>query len=157
MELMSKMKMDECTRLRATIDEKVKKKKEGYTLKEVSQIEEKFQQQSVMLTNMRRENEQLLRSVQIKEQELLKTKSESAKQEEKLKKHIKNHQEYLKNKRLLKEARIDTENLSKQLSLLKVDSEEKSAEIFQARIDNLIKEQTELKNQLERKKEDIAE
>ena len=91
------MQVQECTTLRNAIEEALVEDKDGQSARNIEQIEEKLQQQSIMLTNIRKENEQLVLSMRRKEGEIAEIQESAAKVEEKAKKYVKGHKDYVKN------------------------------------------------------------
>ncbi len=145
MELGLKLQSEECSKVRQSVEDAMQEAKDEEGAKRAAQAEEKLQQQSIMLTNMRKENEQLLVSVQRKDKEADELQETLGKAEERGKKYAKDHKDFIRNKRVLRETKKELESLRKQVAMLTVDKgEAKGADVYQARIEELIQQQRDL-------------
>jgi len=155
-ELRIKVDTEECRKLRETLKEVIENEKgnDSY-LEEIRQIEEKLQEQSVTLANIRKENEQMEIIVKRKDAELIELQEKATRTEAQRKKYLKENKEFTKSKiRLLNEKKT-LDKLRQQVAMLKVNKNEQPIEVYKIRIENLIKQQKELEEVLESKEKEI--
>eukprot|EP01022_Parablepharisma_sp_SALTPOND_P000636 TRINITY_DN1035_c0_g1_i1.p1 TRINITY_DN1035_c0_g1~~TRINITY_DN1035_c0_g1_i1.p1 ORF type:complete len:1060 (+),score=190.11 TRINITY_DN1035_c0_g1_i1:97-3180(+) len=158
MELQLKVITEECINLRSAIEENLADTNQtSDALQNIKQIEEKLHQQSIMLTNMRKENEQLVVSIKRKEKDLQEAQERAAKVEARAKKYAKEHKDFARNKMRLLNAKKELVGLRKQVEMLKVDKEDQGTDIYQNRIEELIQQQRDLETKITEKEEKIME
>jgi len=147
----------ECKNIRSMVEETLADTKSNDALQNIKEIEEKLHQQSIMLTNMRKENEQLMSSLNRKDIEFQEAQQKAAKVEEKAKKYGKEHKDYMRTKMALKNSKKELDGLQKQVSMLKVDKNEQGIEVYQTRIEELIQQQREIEEKINEKETKISQ
>ena len=101
-EVEMKMYMDECTRLRHQLEEVIKSKDTFADPEELKVIEEKFQQQEMLINTMKNENNELAMAYQRKEDDNRKLAEIIQASERKMKKATASNKEANKIKRAMK-------------------------------------------------------
>ncbi|CAG9333196.1 unnamed protein product [Blepharisma stoltei] len=90
MEIEIQAYIDECTRLRHHLEELMRQKDSPQSLQEASILEEKFKQQSILLNNVKKENQELLIALDENKQELSRWRERVMELEKSQKKNNKN-------------------------------------------------------------------
>ncbi len=150
-----KMFSDECTRLKHIIEEIVKQKSAGYSPQEVAMIEGRINQQEAMLSNIKQENGEMAGIIQKKQDEIRNWKEVSSKLGKRHNKLEAESKENVKNRKTLTEGKKELQKLKDQLSALKGNGKDKEAAAFRARIDELLRKQSELGERLEQKEKRV--
>lgn len=156
MELQLKQQIGECSKIREAIEEAIRDAKEGRSAKNIEQIEERLHQQSIMLSNMRKENEQLMITLKRKQKDVEEIQESAAALDEKNKKYSRDHKEHARNRKTVKDVKKELDAVKKQISLLQVDAKDKGVDVYQARIQELIQQQRNLEGKINEKEEKIS-
>ena len=122
MDVEMKMFSDECTRLKHIIEEISREKSDQNNANEIAQVEKEMYQQSVLINNLKQENQELANSIQKKEGEKNKIKD----LESKTTKLENESKENAKNKKIIKESKEKIAQLRNELVELQKNSKEKA-------------------------------
>ena len=118
------MYQDECTRLRHNLEDVIKSKDTFADPEELKIIEEKFQQQELIINQIKNENGELTMGFQKKESESQQLSQMLIEMEKKLRKAISHGKESAKFKRLNKEKDKENKNLKGEIGLLRAQNDE---------------------------------
>ncbi|CDW75040.1 UNKNOWN [Stylonychia lemnae] len=125
MEVELQVYIDECTRMRHQLEEVIKSKDTFADPEELKVIEEKFQQQEIIIAQLRNENNQLALAFGQKDQEALSLRELVNEYEKKSKlQKLGQSKDNMKVKKQLKDRERDLKSLRDQVNLLKIQNEE---------------------------------
>ena len=150
-----KMFSDECTRLKHIIEEIVKQKSVGYTPQEVAAIEDKINQQAMLLKKIKQENTEMATVIQKKEEETNNWKEVANKLSKKVSRMEVETKENIKVRKNVTDTKKELQKLKDQLSSLKSNNKDKESAAYKSRIDELLRKQSELNDKLEQKEKKI--
>lgn len=149
-----KLYIEECARLRSAM-EKMEAKKAEISQEEIEEIENNIAQQNNLIKKLKQENAEILQNLQKREEEIKEKDTVIAKLKQK------NGILEAKRKVNLKERQVSKENvkvikkLKEKLSFLKVESKDQEFGAYQTRIEDLLSEQSKLKEKLDKKEAKI--
>ena len=133
-EVEMKMYIDECTRLRHQLEEVIKSKDTFADPEELKIIEGKFQQQDILIGNLKNENTELANAYSQRDEENLQLRQLLTDVEKRFKKAAFASKEAIKSKKLAKEKEKDNGKLKMEVAVLRQQSDEQ-----RMRIEDLIK------------------
>lgn len=130
-EVEMKMYVDECTRLRHMLEEVVRSKDPLADPEELANIEEHFQQQNILIQNIKQENAELASVFQQKEEECKHWKEVVTDMEKKLSKQSREMKENKKVRKNAKDKEKEINKLRQEVAVLKKSSSGKDQQQFQ--------------------------
>ncbi len=151
-----KMFSDECTRLKHIIEEIMKQKAAGYTPEDVAVIEQKIAEQDALIRGVKQQNAEMAELVRKKDEEISNWRDVTNKLKSRLTKMENETKENVKNRKLMTETKKEMQKLKEQLNTLKGSNKDNKEIVgYKARIEELLRKQTELNEKLDAKEKKI--
>lgn len=142
-----KMYVEECMRLRGMLEEVLKERNKEGEGGDISEIEEKYYQQNILLKNIKHENSELALGFQRKEDELNRIKRSLQEIEKKNTKNNSVHKENNRQKKRLKEFKREIKRLKQEVAIYK--SGDVNAEGVEDKLRQIIHQNSQLQEELE--------
>ena len=148
--------VNQCKELRTRINNEMENTKRAEdSLRMVKQIEEKLQQQSLTLTNMKKESEKLVLLIRKKDIDIKRINGRVGRLEANHKKLPFESIKFDKNKAMLADAKKELKLVKSQIKDMKTEKNNKETEMYQNKVEELIKQQKELEEKIEGKEQEI--
>ncbi len=149
MEQSLKLETEECLAARLAVQQAMRQ--DGSQARGIAQTLEKLQHQSTMLANMRKENDQLLAAIQRKDRDLGELQDAFAKAEDRCTKYAKEHKDFVRNERVLKDTKREVSSMKRQVAILatdKKDEKKKGAGLRKAKVEELLQQQRDIETKI---------
>lgn len=141
----------ECAKLREVIEQVNQDFKDEQKIRQVQEIVQKLQQQNIMLTNMKKENDQLIETIKRKDDEANIIQENAVTIETKMNKISGTRKDFIRNKKRIGETRKEIDKLKQEINTIIVGKAEKGQNVYQTKIDELMRKQQEMQGMINEK------